>query len=353
MTKSRIIKYCILGIIAAGIAATILIVGNKTNPNNGTKPTNGPSATDGPTSGPDINESNGLFNYELDGDKATIIGFGEVFEDAYEKLGAEVDYPCFSKGKLVIPGSVDNHPVVAIGAEAFKGDERITGLVITNGVLEICESAFESCEEITDIVFPESLKKIGESAFFGCVKLTVAKLPKSLKTLEGYAFKGCDGLLEISTPVVLDIENVFDSNYIEKVTVLEGVKYIDDSAFETFESMREIVLPSTLELIKDYAFSGCTALEKINFPDSLLNIGENAFEYCESLESIVLPEGLTVLSEYAFAGCTSLKSANIPASCEAIGNCVFDECEELELIVKADSAGQNYAENEEIPYKIQ
>ena len=58
----------------------------------------------------------------------------------------------------------------------------------------------------------------------------------------------------------------------------------------------DVVLPSTLKRIGDYAFSGCSSLRRIQFPDSLEYIGSYAFGDCMLLGEIVLPDGVTLAS---------------------------------------------------------
>lgn len=47
-----------------------------------------------------------------------------------------------------------------------------------------------------------------------------------------------------------------------------------------------ITLPSTIERIEEFAFSGCTGLRTIRIPNTLQTIGENAFNDCTGLTDI-------------------------------------------------------------------
>ena len=51
---------------------------------------------------------------------------------------------------------------------------------------------------------------------------------------------------------------------IEVLVIDDGVAEIPDGAFQYFERLREVHLPSSLKRIGDSAFSACQALEKIS-----------------------------------------------------------------------------------------
>jgi len=63
------------------------------------------------------------------------------------------------------------------------------------------------------------------------------------------------------------------------------IKYIEASAFESCESLKDIVLPESVEYISIFAFDN-TAIEEINIPAGVTYIGEYAFDECESLKTI-------------------------------------------------------------------
>ena len=76
----------------------------------------------------------------------------------------------------------------------------------------------------------------------------------------------------------------------KKVVVPEGVRELDGSCFMHFEKLEEIILPSTLERIGDYAFHAC-GLKQITLPDSVLKIGKG-FLSKTGVEELTLPRWL-------------------------------------------------------------
>ena len=74
-----------------------------------------------------------------------------------------------------------------------------------------------------------------------------------------------------------------------------------------------VVLPESVNVIEDFAFSGCTMLESIVLPSGLNSIGKYAFSNCTMLESITIPQGVYTIYGEAFEFCRSLKSIEVAA----------------------------------------
>ena len=80
--------------------------------------------------------------------------------------------------------------------------------------------------------------------------------------------------------------------------------------------------------ICDYAFAGmCQMLEHIELPEGLIAIGIEAFSTCY-IQSIVLPRTVKVIGDYAFSYNPFLCYIFIPKSVEYIGKSIFDKCED-------------------------
>ena len=91
-------------------------------------------------------------------------------------------------------------------------------------------------------------------------------------------------------------------------------------SFNGCTNLFEIVLPNTLNVIKDNAFSGNNKLTILRIPENCTTIGKSAFRGCSLLREITLPTKLKRIEEYTFYGCTSLASLEIPNSVNYIGN---------------------------------
>lgn len=107
---------------------------------------------------------------------------------------------------------------------------------------------------------------------------------------------------------VLGNKVFFNNQSIESVTISEGIKKIKDgeydsvfyngfvSCFGQCDALKQVVLPSTLELLGSYSFYGCTSLADIELNEGLKAIGDWVFAKCSNLQSIVIPHSITSFS---------------------------------------------------------
>jgi len=87
--------------------------------------------------------------------------------------------------------------------------------------------------------------------------------------------------------------------------------YFSSDIFRECNSLKKVVLPTSLRYLDSYAFSGCQNLEEIVLPDGLIRIDHQAFYNCRKLSKVNIPSSVTELSSWVFAGCVSLKSIDL------------------------------------------
>lgn len=154
---------------------------------------------------------------------------------------------------------------------------------------------------------------IEEDAFYGCDDVTCVTLPDGLKVIEKSAFESMSQLTEIVIP--------------------DSVEHIGENAFSDCENLKKVVLPSQIKYLPSDLFESCGALEEIEIPASVKRIGDGCFAACEKLKHIVLPDGLEQIEARAFHFCESLEEIHIPCSVKEIGEAAFYSCSSLKSIV--------------------
>ena len=147
--------------------------------------------------------------------------------------------------------------------------------------------------------------------------------------------KGCYFVKE-GTRMICD-EVFWYSCSLSNIVIPSSVTSIGNWAFNGCTSLSNIVIPNSVTSIGDWAFSDCTSLSSIVIPDSVPSIGDWAFSDCTSLSNIVIPNSVTSIGEGAFSSCTSLSNIVIPDSVTRIGNFAFSNCTSLSNIVISDS----------------
>lgn len=120
-------------------------------------------------------------------------------------------------------------------------------------------------------------------------------------------------LLDSDSYAVVALSDSFTS---ETVTIPSSVKgknvtEIYRNAFKNNKKIKTCSLPSTLKIISDKAFFGCSNLEAITIPAGVTTIGSQAFSYMDKLDNITIPSSVTTLPSTAFIGSTNLKTINV------------------------------------------
>ena len=133
-------------------------------------------------------------------------------------------------------------------------------------------------------------------------------------------------------------ENAFKARQVKKLTFAEGskVKKISKSAFSENPIQGSIQFPSSLEIIEDYAFSGCDGISTIEFK-GLKETGKNSFLNCTSLESVTFNEGFEKIGDCSFMNCSNLQSVVFNEGLKEIGKNSFDNCSNLQTVNFPDS----------------
>jgi hypothetical protein len=111
---------------------------------------------------------------------------------------------------------------------------------------------------------------------------------------------------------------------------------IAESAFRYCSSLSSIFIPSSVEMLGKYCFSGCESLSRVTFEsDSQLSfIAEGAFRYCSSLSSIFIPSSVEMLGKECFCGCKSLSMVTFESGSQlsSIAEFAFWDCSSLSSI---------------------
>ena len=192
-----------------------------------------------------------------------------LYNDAYYQLNEDGEsytldylYEDFSGTEFVVPDTVEEKPVTAIGQTAFADHfPNLTSITISKNVTFIGHRAFGDCTGLISIVIPEKVTTIESSAFSGCT---------SLKTVEFH----------------------------EKSKLTN----LGDSAFDGCTSLTSIILPEHVSKIGVTTFNGCSKLSSINIPGAVTSIGFCAFEGCESLKALTIPKSVTSIDDSLLTG---------------------------------------------------
>lgn len=236
--------------------------------------------------------TSGLYTYEIKGNGTITI--------------TDFDWQANGDADIYIPNLIDGYTVTGIADEAFRYyDEELTW----DNANKYFKNQVSSYKAVT-VTIPETIKTIGEKAFW-LANISAINIPNSVELIGNGAFFGCEscqfkiapnhsrfavideGLYNKSKKelIAYSWENVEKQGmYWDKyvITIPEGIQIL--GAYSLAEVGRswditddiEIILPSSLVDIKDYALAQRCADKAIDLSASgaltkLTTIGEGAF----------------------------------------------------------------------------
>lgn len=146
-------------------------------------------------------------------------------------------------------------------------------------------------------------------------------------------------------PVISIGEKVFYNTAISEVILPQSIKIILDRAFSKCRNLKHIDLPESIEYLGSYCFAeseleeitfphllkiipnGCCSdshhLSSVTFEDRLEKIGYSAFDGCP-LESVTLPDSLLEIDSHAFRN-TDITTIIFPSAMKQIAGNAFED----------------------------
>lgn len=241
--------------------------------------------------------------------------------------------------------------------------DNLTEFVIPEGTTKIADKAFYKCDKLTNITIPDSVTVIGAQAFYECSKLTNINIPSSVQTIQTNAFEGTNDLKNIYITDIAAWCNIDFRTTTEEVSGWGKFTFVFSNPFYlnarnlylNGEVITDLVIPSTVNIIKAYTFTHCDWIKSVTIPENLQTIEKNAFDRCDNLSKVYfegsinrwcemsfenefsnpLSNGADLyinnnllvnievqgekINSYVFSGCTSLKSAVISKTVTDIG----------------------------------
>lgn len=307
--------------------------------------------------------------------KTGLIAGNFVYSQSMNDKSIKIDLYNGEESNVIIPDSLDGHPVVNIGEGAFANNSNIVSVSLPKKVNTISKDAFNSCSSLVsidlknvefikdyafskctslkDVTFSKNLTEIGDGAFWQCASLKQCEFGNKLNKVGNEAFIGTpwffsqkdefvlvgDDLLigyngtspDVSIPNnVKYISSAFSgNNTIESVSIPKSVTKIYACAFQDCINLQKVEMTDNVTEIGSCAFCRCSHLKDITLSDSIKTISSQAFMMCTSINNIVVPNSVESIEFEAFYGCKTLVSITLPKSLQLICDGAFDECTNL------------------------
>ena len=262
--------------------------------------------------------------------------------DGLESIGGRTFYYMSNLKKVILPSSL-----TAIGDYAFYNNQNLSsveshivepfdiseGVFATSSTWNSEKQAYDYAPSLAKLYVP-----IGSKS-----KYTAAKGWNMFAAVEeGELKEGFDGALKYSYSTGSTEATVIqDDSYKELTEVIipatatlggktYQVKAVGNDAFKSCNKLTSLTLPNGLVSIGKYSFYNI-GVKEIVFPTTLKSVGDYAFMYCK-MSAISLPDGLESVGSYAFYNMSSLQKVLLPSSVTSIGDYAFFYCQNLSSV---------------------
>ncbi|GHV32906.1 hypothetical protein FACS18949_05420 [Clostridia bacterium] len=121
----------------------------------------------------------------------------------------------------------------------------------------------------------------------------------------------------------------FFNEYIENISIPSSVTIIGNGSFVGCSKLKTVEIANGVAEIGDSAFADCVSLESISIPESVQKIGQGIFNGCKSLQTISFPNNIEQIERYTFYGCSSLERIVFSNNLRYIGESAFEDCIKL------------------------
>ena len=213
-------------------------------------------------------------------------------------------------GEVNIPEQISYegkiYKVDAISWEAFDNYPKLTAVHLPNTIKRIAGYAFYRCPALTTVNIPESVEEIEGFAFRECDALSDIKIPASIKKMSSAAFWNCKGFPMVNGLRYADNYLIESDGQQASYDVKEGTRWIGDNAFHQNPALKAIELPSSLEVLGNWAFDDCISLRIVDLRNTQITSIPGAFANCVSLTMVILPATLKYIPWDAFSSCWKL-----------------------------------------------
>lgn len=219
----------------------------------------------------------------VDGLCYNIVYYGSYLNGYSPKYAYLVSYETLPSSDIHIRNTIE----APLRQFDIEKDEAVLSMA-TFPVVGIDVFTFRNCQDIESVIIPKNIRSIGKFDESGDYD--------NLYVSQQNPFCGCNNLSQI----VVDEENEYISSMNESNAI------ITSNGHKLIAGCKNTVIPTSVKIIGESAFEGCSELKSLDLPEGLKSIGDMAFWGCSGLTKIILPQELNKIGAYSFYGCNNI-----------------------------------------------
>lgn len=207
---------------------------------------------------------------------------------------------------------------------------------LKESIRKIWNFAFCGFSGINEIILNATAEEIGAWAFGGS---TIEKFnfTNSVKSVSTDPFGACHNLKEFTVETG-NTKFKTESGALYNITGDTLIRYPTANGETLFN------IGSNVKNIGSYAFNSCS-LKEIVIPNTVNEISYGAFSECHELMIVKIPSSITTINELAFIECGSLIDMFIPSTVTRIAGKAFDFMGDVVIRCQAPSKPANWDDN--------
>ncbi len=268
-------------------------------------------------------------------------------------------------GSLTLPARLGGQPVREIGTNAFSSHgSEITSLTVPEGVRRIDGGAFTWMLMLEQLNLPESLVSL-EEGFSAGTSLAGLRIPRGVRRIGGVgSLPFClrfepgnpvwstDGFgIFRKSPEGLILAATNPESRAVRYRVPDGVTCIEEDAFSGREFLEELVLPASLQDIREGALSNIAnmysdrkGIRSVTFPDGnrlfhaeedYLSRGDVLLRWFGENRCVQVPDGISTIAAECFYRCAA-QEILLPPSVRTIHQRALVLCQAERVYIGAD-----------------
>jgi len=269
-------------------------------------------------------EENNIITYTKDNDG--MLGFDET--QIKDENGDQLNVVSHTFDSNALSGSIEfDGDIYEIGDRAFAHSDNLASIVLPSTIATIGYNAFQGRFELTSFTIYADLPPMYGGDVFDDTPIAqgigIIYVPsESVSDYENDMDWGQFNIQPIGSGQDMPAEPELMGDVIHFTANTDIEQSIDFNAFKDDQGQ-------TVGYI--YNYNSSTHEGVIQFDGDVYEIGEDAFNSCYSLQKISLPSTLEIIGDFAFANC-SLNGITLPDSFVGFGDFVFDGCSDFSII---------------------